>query len=115
MATDCRRFRDGREASYGSTGFVDEEFGEVPFDTASKESPEASSQQPKNGMGTWAIDIDLFEQRKRDPEFRPAGLLHFIVGLRLLIGELIAREPEYDQTLILVLPIEVFEALELWR
>ena len=66
-------------------------------------------------MRVWTVDLDLAEERKGDVVLARAELLDLFVGAGLLLPELIARETEHDEPLVLVLPVEALESRILRR
>ena len=60
-----------------------------------------------------SVDIDLIEQREGDVVSQRAEALNLIVGTRLLAEELVAREGQNLQTLVLVFLIKSFQAFVL--
>jgi hypothetical protein len=64
-------------------------------------------------MGIVAIDVDLCEYRKGDPEVQRAELLDFLVRSGFLTPELIARKSEDCEASVFVCFIELFESLVL--
>ena len=95
---------DGR---HGGAGFetlddlavsVDEEFREVPFDVG-----RLLALQPYiKWRGVGSVDINLGKLRERDMVGAGTEIMNVVVGTRRLTAELVAREVEDDEPLILV-------------
>ena len=68
-----------------------------------------------DGMRALTVDVDFLHQREGHAVVEAAELGDFLVGAWLLVGELVAGEADDDQTLVLVLLIEGFQAVVLRR
>ena len=77
---------------------VDEEFREIPFDVG-----RFLALQPyieRRGVGS--VDINLGKLRERDMVGAGTEIVNVVVGTRRLTAELVAREVEDDEPLVLV-------------
>ena len=84
---------------------VDQELGKVPGDVAGEiRVGLLARQELVERVGPLALHDDLGEQRERDAEFRAAELLDLGVGTWLLVAELVGRERQDDE-LVVVVPV----------
>src|SRR5713226_7238955 len=64
-------------------------------------------------MPTWPVDVDLGEQRERDPVVHRAELTDLLRRAGLLLAELVAREPSHGEPALGELVVEPLQALVL--
>ena len=80
---------------------VDEELLEVPGDLGAVTVARLLSLEPLlQGRSSVAVDLDLVEHRERDIELRGDELEDLLVGSGLLGAELIARESEHGNIVV---------------
>ena len=118
----------GRKAFDDRAVAVDEEIGEVPLDVALLRDTLADSLEKggsslgleavvlfgrglllhifKNGFSVWSINLAFGHQREGDSVIEAAEFRNLPVRTRFLAGELVAREADNHQPLLLVLLIE---------
>ena len=60
-------------------------------------------------MRVTAIDVDLGEQRELHPEVALAERADLLICARLLVRELITREPEHHETLVAELLVQLLQ------
>src|SRR5262249_15209825 len=92
---------------------VDQELGEIPLDPAAEKTAKPSFEPPEHGVGPRAVDICFLKQWKGHSMIDETGVLHLGIRQRLLPSELIAREPEHHQSLVLILLMQFLQAREL--
>ena len=133
------RLHCGLKALHHFTLAVDEEFREVPLDVglrgvcriALREHPVEQlgermlgsesgkaclTLQPLvDGVRILAVDLNLGHQGEGDTVIQTAELLYLLVGARLLMAELVAREANDDEALLLLLLIERLQSVVLRR
>ena len=67
----------------------------------------------KDRIGIRTVDVALSHQRESYTVIEAAELFNLLVATRLLVGELVTRETEDDETLIFVLLIEFLQTVVL--
>jgi hypothetical protein len=93
---------------------ADEKLCEVPTDVAGERRVLARERDVER-VAVGSIHIELVEERECDAVFRRAEFLDLLVRARLLTPELIARKPEHDEAIVLVLRVECLERRILGR
>lgn len=90
--------------------FIDNEFGEIPFDSIEERSSLLLLQILPQGMGILAVHVDFLEQIEIGFSIFHETL-NFLGVSRLLVAKLIARECENSQTCkeTLINSIQVFK------
>ena len=132
---DVLRSRGGSVALDDSAVAVDEELGEVPKDVtillhtladALEEFPGGLGLQSaiflggslslevlEYGFSIGAVDIGLGHQREGHAVVQAAELSDLVIGAGLLSGELVAREADDHETLVLIFLIKGLQAVVL--
>ena len=85
----------------------DEELGEVPLDPAAEQALLLALEPAEERVGVVAVDVDLGEHRERHAVVDLAELADLVLGARLLRAELVAREAEHDQALVVQVLVEL--------
>jgi hypothetical protein len=104
---------DGRDLFGGRRGWkprhhgaldVDEELLEVPRDVGAVARSRLLRLEPGvQGRRTGTVDLDLGEHRERHAVLRCGELQDLRIGARLLSPELVAREAEHDEVVVVVM------------
>lgn len=98
----------GRVALHDLSVFIDEKFGEIPFDGFRAEDPWLCTFQVLiEWMCVVAVDVDLLEQRKGGLEVQAAEFLYLFCAAGFLASELVAREGQYFETAGMQLIVEL--------
>ena len=98
----------------GLAVFVDYKFREVPLDPAAQQpAGELRFQKLENGVGIFAVDLHLFEHGEADAVVELAKFLNVRRRAGLLIGELVAGEPQDVQAFVPVLLVQLLQPLVL--
>src|SRR5579862_347005 len=89
-AGDALRPNDGSIAVHDVAFAIDQELGEVPFDSGAQQSSLLTFQVLKQRVRPLTVDLDLGKQRELDAEVHFAEGEDLAVGARLLVPELVA-------------------------
>jgi len=104
---DILWFGGGSEALMDPSRFIDEEFGEVPFDGfRSQEAWHLVFEMLIAWMRIGTIDFDLGEHGKADTVMGLAKILNFFMASWILAAKLIARKSQYLKSLCLILLVK---------
>src|SRR5258706_5968840 len=94
----------------------DQELLEVPLNVAGLAVGVGDLGQLRiQGVPTWPVDVNLGEQRERDPVVHRAELADLLRRAGLLLAELVAREPGHSEPALGQLVVEPLHALVLRR
>ena len=91
----------------------DEEFGEVPFDGVGKKSAGRFFKILEYGVGIFAIHVCFLHDLKTYTIVQLTETADFLVASGVLICKLVAREPNYDKSLVLVSLMKLLQTLKL--
>jgi hypothetical protein len=113
-------WREGRSAEEGEKGrrekrtcLVNEELGEVPRNALAEKTLSARLEELEDLVRVAAVHVALLRKREGDAVVSLAHGAGLLVVLRVLRAELVARETNDDETLVLVLLVELLKSVEL--
>lgn len=102
----------GSVTHYNAPFSVDEEFGEVPFDSSGAEDAENSGFAPLEELiqrvSTWAVHFDLGKDWKADAIVSLAELTNLRFGARFLGSKLVAGKSQHAEAALPVRTVELF-------
>src|SRR6516225_12330967 len=94
VACELFRGRHGREPGSDGARPINQEFREIPLYTLAQQPALLPLEPDIEWVGVAAVDLDLGEQRKRDPIVALAECRDLRIRPRLLMAELVAWEGE---------------------
>src|SRR5271170_4434132 len=115
VGADAFRRRGRRVALNNVALLVDQELSEVPLDGVAQQAALLALQKLVERVSVVAIHFDFGEQREVDAIIQLAEFLDLIVISGLLMAELVAREGQQLEALVLVLRIQLLQTVVLRR